>query len=136
MPRHEVRLKKIKVLIVEEYEGIIQVFRRLLRTAPEIEIVWEARSEAEAIMALEMFKPDIILVNFASSGRQATKIWKEFKTQAPESRLLALTIPENPTLVRQAKTLGVTFLAKEEMVRTLVPTIRALIESSMEKCSP
>lgn len=129
-------MKKIKVLIVEEYEGIIQVFRRLLRTAPDIEIVWEARSEVEAVMALEMLKPDIILVNFASSGRQATKIWKEFKMQAPESRLLALTIPENPTLLRQAKMLGVTFLAKEEMVRTLVPTIRTLIESSMEKCSP
>lgn len=129
-------MKKIKVLIVEEYEGIIQVFRRLLRTAPDIEIVWEARSEVEAVMALEMLKPDIILVNFASSGRQATKIWKEFKMQAPESRLLALTIPENPNLIRQAKMLGVTFLAKEEMVRTLVPTIRTLIESSMEKCSP
>ncbi len=129
-------MKKIKVLIVEEYEGIIQVFRRLLRTAPDIEIVWEARSEVEAVMALEMLKPDIILVNFASSGRQATKIWKEFKMQAPESRLLALTIPENPNLLRQAKMLGVTFLAKEEMVRTLVPTIRTLIESSMEKCSP
>lgn len=129
-------MKKIKVLIVEEYEGIIQVFRRLLRTAPDIEIVWEARSEVEAVMALEMFKPDIILVNFASSGRQATKIWKEFRMQAPESRLLALTIPENPNLIRQAKMLGVTFLAKEEMVRTLVPTIRTLIESSMEKCSP
>lgn len=124
------------MLIVEEYEGIIQVFRRLLRTAPDIEIVWEARSEVEAVMALEMLKPDIILVNFASSGRQATKIWKEFKMQAPESRLLALTIPENPNLIRQAKMLGVTFLAKEEMVRTLVPTIRTLIESSMEKCSP
>ncbi|MCG3112203.1 MAG: hypothetical protein MCM46_10330 [Candidatus Manganitrophus sp. SB1] len=129
-------MKKIKVLIVEEYEGIIQVFRRLLRTAPDIEIVWEARSEVEAVMALEMLKPDIILVNFASSGRHATKIWKEFKMQAPESRLLALTIPENPNLIRQAKMLGVTFLAKEEMVRTLVPTIRTLIESSMEKCSP
>lgn len=130
-------MKKIKVLIVEEYEGIIQVFRRLLRTAPEIQIVWEARSEVEAIMALEMFKPDIILVNFASSGKQATKIWKEFKAQAPESRLLALTIPENANFIRQGKTLGVTFLAKEEMVRTLVPTIRTLVEhTSMEKCSP
>lgn len=130
-------MKKIRVLVVEEYEGIIQIFRRLLRTAPEIEIVWEARSEFEAMMALAMFKPDIILVNFASSGKQATKIWKEFKTQAPESRLLALTIHEDPSLVRQAKTLGVTFLAKEEMVRTLVPTIRTLVESSsMEKCSP
>lgn len=124
------------MLIVEEYEGIIQVFRRILRTAPDIEIIWEARSEVEAVMALEMLKPDIILVNFASSGRQATKIWKEFKMQAPESRLLALTIPENPNLIRQAKLLGVTFLAKEEMVRALVPTIRTLIESSMEKCSP
>jgi DNA-binding NarL/FixJ family response regulator len=130
-------LKKIKVLLVEEYEGIIQVFRRLLRTAPEIDIIWEARSDVEAIMALEMFKPDIILINFVSSGKQATKIWKEFKTQAPKSRLVALTIPENPNLVRQGKTLGVTFLAKEEMVRTLVPTIRTLVESSsMEKCSP
>lgn len=130
-------MKEIKVLIVEEYEGIIQVFRRLLRTAPEIQIVWEARSEVEAIMALELFKPDIILVNFASSGKQAMKIWKEFKAQAPESRLLALTIPENANFIRQGKTLGVTFLAKEEMVRTLVPTIRTLVEhTSMEKCSP
>lgn len=119
---------------MEEYEGIIQVFRRLLRTAPEIEILWEARSDVEAIMALERFKPDIILINF-SSGRQATKIWKEFRMQAPESRLLALTIPENSNQVRQAKALGVTFLAKEEMVRALIPTIRALVESSMEKCS-
>lgn len=129
-------MKKIKVLIVEEYEGIIQVFRRLLRTAPEIEIVWEARSEVEAIMALEMFKPDIILMN-ASSSRQATKKWKEIRSQAPESRLLVLTIPENPNRIRQAKALGVTFLAKEETVRALVPTIRHLVESSsMEKCTP
>lgn len=129
-------MKKIKVLIVEEYEGIIQVFRRLLRTTPDIEIIWEARSEVEAILALEMFKPDIILINFASSGRQATKIWKEIKMQAPESRLVALTIPENPNLIRQAKMLGVTFLAKEEMVRTLVPTIRTLVDHAERAPSP
>ena len=130
-------MRKIKVLIIEEYEGIVQVFRRLLRSAPEIEVIWEARSEVEAIMALEMFKPDIILINSSSSWRQAIKKWKEFKTQAPESRLLVLTIPENPSHVRQAKTLGVTLLAKEEAVRALVPTIRHLIDSSsLEKCTP
>ena len=125
-------MKKIKVLIVEEYEGIIQIFRRLLRTAPEIEIVWEARSELEAMVALELFQPDIILINSPSSWRQATKRWKEFKMQAPESRLLALTIPENPNQARQAKALGVTFLQKEEMVRTLVPTIRFLVEHAQQ----
>ena len=66
-----VPLKKIKVLIVEEYEGIIQVFRRLLRTAPEIEIVWEARNSMEALMALEALRPDVILFNSPASWRQA-----------------------------------------------------------------
>ncbi|MBI3804964.1 MAG: hypothetical protein HY282_14510 [Nitrospirae bacterium] len=130
-------MKKIKVLIVEEYEGIIQVFRRLLRTAPEIEIVWEARTSMEALMALEALRPDVILFNSPASWRQAMKTWKELKIQAPGTALLVLTGPENPIQVRQAKTLAVTFLAQEEMVRTLVPTIRNLIESSsMEKCSP
>lgn len=133
----EVRLKKTKVLIVEEYEGIIQVFRRLLRTAPEIEIIWEARSNAEALMALETFKPDVILFNSPASWRQAMKSWRELRAQAPYTTLLVLMVPENPIQARQAKALGVTFLAQEEMVRTLVPTIRNLVESSsMERCSP
>ncbi len=84
------------------------------------------------MVALELFQPDIILINSPSSWRQATKRWKEFKMQAPESRLLALTIPENPNQARQAKALGVTFLQKEEMVRTLVPTIRFLVEHAQQ----
>jgi DNA-binding NarL/FixJ family response regulator len=136
--RHLTRtpLKKTKILIVEEYQGIIQVFRRLLRNAPEIEIVWEARSIFEAQVALELCKPDIVLMTSPPSWRQAIKIWKEFKAQAPDCKLLALTPTEHAFQVGQANGMGVTFLAKEEMVRFLVPIIRTLIEpSKLEKVS-
>lgn len=128
-------MKKTKVLIVEEYQGIIQVFRRLLRNAPEIEIVWEARSHLEAVVALELCKPDMVLMTSPPSWRQGIKIWKEFKVQAPDCKMLALMPAEHALQVRQANGLGVAFLAKEEMVRLLVPTIRMLIESpKLEKC--
>jgi len=129
-------LKKTKILIVEEYQGIIQVFRRLLRSAPEIEIIWEARSTMEAGVALELCQPDVILMTSPPSWRHGIRIWKEFKAQAPECKLLALVPAEQALRVRQANGLGVTFLAKEEMVRFLVPTIRNLIEApKLEKCS-
>lgn len=132
----EAHLKKTKILIVEEYQGIIQVFRRLLRSAPEIEIVWEAKSNLEARVALERYKPDLILMTSPPSWRQGIKIWKEFKAQVPDCKLLALMPTEHALHVRHANGLGVTFLPKEEMVRFLVPTIRTLIEpSKMEKCS-
>jgi chemotaxis response regulator CheB len=129
-------LKKTKILIVEEYQGIVQVFRRLLKNAPEIEIVWEAKSNLEAQVAVELCKPDLILMTFPPSWRQGIKIWKEFKAQAPDCKLLALMPTEHALQVRQANGHEVTFLAKEEMVRFLVPTIRNVIEpSSLEKCS-
>jgi len=128
-------LKKTRILIVEEYQGIIQVFRRLLRNMSEIEIVWEARSNMEAVVALDLCKPDMILMTSPPSWRQGIKIWKEFRTQAPDCKLLALIPAEHALQVRQANGLGVVFLAKEEMVRLLVPTIRTLIESPrLEKC--
>lgn len=128
-------MKKTKILIVEEYQGIVQVFRRLLRNAPEIEIVWEAKSNMEAVVALDLCKPDMILMTSPPSWRQGIKIWKEFKVQAPDCKLLALIPAEHALQVRQANGLGIAFLAKEEMVRLLVPTIRTLIESSkLEKC--
>lgn len=131
----EAHLKKTKILIVEEYQGIVQVFRRLLRNAPEIEIVWEAKSNMEAVVALDLCKPDMILMTSPPSWRQGIKIWKEFKVQAPDCKLLALIPAEHALQVRQANGLGIAFLAKEEMVRLLVPTIRTLIESSkLEKC--
>lgn len=128
-------MKKTKILIVEEYQGIVQVFRRLLRNAPEVEIVWEARSNLEALVALELCKPDMILMTSPPSWRQGIKIWKEFRAQAPECKLLALMPTEHALQVRQANGLGVAFLAKEEMVRFLVPTIRNLFEPKLEKCS-
>ena len=129
-------MKKTRVLIVEEYEGIIQVFRRILKTAPEIEIIWEAKSELEAVLALEVFKPDVILMNSNAPWRQALKVWRQFKAQAPDCKLLAMTTPENSTQAKQAKALEIAFLAKEEMVRSLIPTLRGLINASnAEKCA-
>lgn len=128
-------MKKTKILIVEEYQGIIQVFRRLLRSAPEIEIVWEAKSNMEALVALKLYQPDLILMTSPPSWRQGIKIWKEFKAQAPGCKLLALMPTEHALHARYANGV-VTFLAKEEMVRFLVPTIRTLIEpSKLETCS-
>ena len=123
-------MKKNKILIVEEYDGFLQLFRRLLQNVPEIEIVWEAKSSLEALLALEFFKPDIIVMNPAPTWRQGVKTWKQFKIQAPECKQLILTLPQNSSQLKQVKALGVTCLAKEEMVRFLIPTMRRLVASS------
>lgn len=126
----EALLKISKILIIEEYEGIAQVFRRLLRSAPEIEIVGEAKSNLDAVTAVKVFRPDMVLMTSPPSWRQGAKIWKEIKAQLPECKLLVLVPAGQALRMRQANRLRITFLAKEEMVRSLVPTIRNLIGSS------
>lgn len=126
----------MKILIIEEYEGMVQVFRRLLRNIPDIETAWEARTGLEAVVAVESFKPDIILMSRPPSWRQGIRIWKEYKRRVPECKLLALMVPENSRQAKQGKALGIAFLAKEETVRSLVPTIRSLSDSStLERCA-
>ncbi|HEY9362091.1 MAG TPA: response regulator transcription factor, partial [Chitinophagaceae bacterium] len=69
-------IKKIKIIIVDDHQMIRETWKMILQQNELFEIVFDCASGAEAIIAAQEYKPDIMLmdINMAPvNGFEATR---------------------------------------------------------------
>lgn len=117
----------IRVLVVDDHRLVRQGLRALLASAPDIEVIGEARDGREAIdMATDQI-PNIILMDVDMprlSGLQATQAIRALDLA---SRIIILSMYSDEALVRQAMRNGArAYLLKSADRDELISTIRSV----------
>ena len=120
----EPRSQRIRVLLVDDHPVVRQGLRKILSTFDEIAIAGEASSGREAIEVARELKPDVVLMDISMpemNGIEATTI---LRRDLPEIKVLALSMHENASYVKQALKAGARgYILKESAPQKLVEAI-------------
>ena len=116
----------IRVLIVDDVEGVRQDLRTFLTLAGNIEIVGEARDGLEAIHLVEALCPQVVLMDLEMPIMNGFEAARQIKALKPSCRVIALTIHAGEIERKQALQAGMAdVIAKGAPLDVLLRAIQA-----------
>ncbi len=85
----------MRLLLVDDHAVVRSGLRMLLNAEPDVEIVGEASTAAEAMETASTVKPDVILMDIGLPDLSGIDATREIKKKDPEIAIVALTIHED-----------------------------------------
>ena len=77
------KVPKIRVLVVDDSPIAIEIVRRMLATAPEIEVVGTASNGAEALELIPQVRPDVICTDLHMPKMDGVELTRIVMTRSP-----------------------------------------------------
>jgi DNA-binding NarL/FixJ family response regulator len=115
----------ISVLICDDHALLRSGLRRLLETESDLEVVGEAGSADDVIAQLRVSQPDVLLLDVVMPGRSGIEALPEITAAASATKVLVLSMQDDPAYVRQAFVAGASgYVLKEAADAELVQAIR------------
>ncbi|MDQ2982929.1 MAG: response regulator transcription factor [Actinomycetota bacterium] len=115
----------MRVLIVDDHAVVRAGLRLRLDAEEDIEAVGEAGSGREAIFEARSLKPDVILLDLVMPDQNGLEVLPTLLLEGPESRVLILSMEDDPEYVRQAFSAGASgYVLKEAADTEVVAAIR------------
>jgi DNA-binding NarL/FixJ family response regulator len=81
----------IKVLVTDDHEIVRQGLKSLLSTIPDIEVVGEANSAAEAVRRTGLDSPDVVLMDVRMPEETGVEACRDIIARFPGTKVLMLT---------------------------------------------
>lgn len=89
----------VRVLVVDDHPVVVQGVSMLVRDIPDIEVVGDARSGAEALVAVRELKPHVILLDLRLPDMLGCESTRLLRAAAPGVKILIFTAhAEHPAL--------------------------------------
>lgn len=118
---------KIRILLVDDHTLFRSGLKLLLRDLPDIEVVGEATSGREAIELATGLTPDMVLLDLSLPDTSGIAIVGKLLAQAPQTRVLVLTMHNDAALVRAALGAGARgYVVKTAADTELITAIRSV----------
>jgi two-component system response regulator NreC len=115
----------IRVLIVDDHAVVRTGIRLLLAAEPDIEPVAEAGTRREAIFEARASKPDVILLDVVMPDGNGLESIPQLLHEQPSSRILVLSMQDDPRYVREAFAAGASgYVLKEAADVEVVGAVR------------
>jgi two-component system response regulator NreC len=115
----------IRVLIVDDHALVRSGLRLLLDAEEDINVEDEGGSADDAVRLARLHKPDVVLLDVSMPGRSGLDAAPEILEAAPKSRILVLSMQDDPSYVREAFASGASgYLLKEAADSELVAAVR------------
>ena len=115
----------IRVLIVDDHPVVRSGLRRVLESVADIEVVGEAADAKQAVFETRAQKPDVILMDVVMPGESGIEAIPNVLHEAPDAKVLILSMQDDPNYVRQAFAAGAAgYVLKEAVDTDLIAAIR------------
>jgi two-component system, NarL family, response regulator NreC len=115
----------ISVLICDDHALLRSGLRRLLEAESDLEVIGEAGSADDVAAQLRGRQPDVLLLDIVMPGRSGIEALPEINAVAPATKVLVLSMQDDPAYVRQAFAAGASgYVLKEAADADLVQAIR------------
>lgn len=117
----------IRVLLADDHAVVRSGLKAVLSSAPDIEVVGEARNGAEAVSLAERIKPDVVVMDLTMEGLDGATATKSIVEKGLPTRVLVLTMhAEEDYLLPLLKAGASGYLVKSAADRELIDAIRAV----------
>ena len=119
----------ITIVIADDHELAREGVRKLLATAPDIQIVGMAADGTTAQQLVQQLRPQVLLLDLVMPGPSPAEIALWANTHYPETAVLVLTAHDRDYYLAQMLEAGVAgYLDKEVRGQQLIAAIRAAAE--------
>jgi two-component system, NarL family, response regulator NreC len=115
----------IRVLIVDDHAVVRSGLRHVLNAEEGIEVVGEAGDAQHAIFETRAQKPDVVLMDVVMPGKSGIETIPEVLKDAPDAKILMLSMQDDPRYVREAFAAGAAgYILKEAADTDVVAAVR------------
>jgi DNA-binding NarL/FixJ family response regulator len=119
-------VKEIRILLVDDQSSVRRGLAMRLQLEPDITIVGEAEDAIGALSAASVLRPDVLVMDYEMPGMNGVEAARKLNEMGSASRVVMLSIHDNPTVKRQAAEAGIeAFVAKHQPSEALLAAIRA-----------
>jgi DNA-binding NarL/FixJ family response regulator len=116
----------IRVVLADDHPVVRAGLRGMLAAEPDIEVVADAASGAEAVAVVARYRPDVVLMDLRMPHGDGVTATAEIVAATPAARVVVLTTYETDTdIVRAVEAGAVGYLLKDAPVSELGNAIRA-----------
>ena len=120
-------MTKIRVLIVDDHAIVRAGLRMLINPQPDMEVVGEAADGHEALCQARETNPDVLTLDLTMPGGGGLKSLERLRQACPQTRVLVLTMHEDPSYLRAALAAGASgYVAKSAVDGDLLAAIRSV----------
>jgi len=122
-------VEKIRLLLVDDHAVLRAGLRALLNAEADMEVVGEAENGQQAVDMARALQPDVVLMDVTMPGMNGIEATRRIKAITPETRVLALTMHDDASYLRDIlKAGGSGYVLKEAASEELLSAIRAVAQ--------
>jgi len=115
----------VRVLLVDDHAVVREGYQRLLARAPDIAVVGEASSAAEAYQAFCRLAPKVVVMDISLPDASGIEAIRRLIARDPAARVLAFSIHDEPVFAERAFSAGAAgYVTKASAPEVLVDAVR------------
>ena len=117
----------IRVVVVDDHAVVRSGIKLLLDSHDDIEVVGEAGNAQDAVFRVRELTPDVILLDLVMPGEGGIEVLPKLLKEAPEAKVLVLSMQDEPSYVREAFAAGASgYVLKEAADEEVVNAVREI----------
>src|ERR1700689_2445274 len=118
---------KIRLVVADDHAILRSGLRMLINAQPDMEVVGEAEDGIQAVQAIQRVDPDVAILDVTMPKSGGLDAIKEIVTRNRSTRILLLTMHEEPAYLRTALAAGAAgYVLKKSVDADLLSAIRAI----------
>ncbi|MDI6772449.1 MAG: response regulator transcription factor [bacterium] len=122
----------IRLLVVDDQQGVRQGLRMRLALEPDIAVVGEAADGPSAVRMAADRAPDAVIMDVGMPGMDGIEAAAAVRVAAPDAQVVILTVHDDPNTRRRAQmAVAAAFVVKQKCGGDLVAAIRRVAGAQM-----
>jgi DNA-binding NarL/FixJ family response regulator len=119
----------VKVVLIDDHTVLRDGLKLLLSLEPDLEVVGEAGTGQEGVLAAERLKPHVVVTDVGLPDVDGVEVTRQLRDRLPSARVLVLTVHDEDNYIFALMQAGASgYLLKNAAGQDLVQAIRTVAE--------